>query len=152
MVALLYLKHTFNESDEDVIQRWGETPIWQYFYGNEYFEHQLPCDPTQLGRFRKAMGEEGVEELLARTMAVECISKGKSRNPYKFGAKVGLAMTLKGNMIVGARSFPSNPYDWHTMHEQIEKSAILMQGLGIKPEVVYTDLGYRGVDKDNLDI
>jgi IS5 family transposase len=35
------------------------------------------------------------------------------------------------------------------MHEQIEQSAILMQGLGIKPEVVYADLGYRGVDKDN---
>ena len=40
------------------------------FSGNEYFEHQWPCDPTQLGRFRKALGEEGVEELLARTMEV----------------------------------------------------------------------------------
>jgi IS5 family transposase len=45
-------------------------------------------------------------------------------------------MTLKGNLIVGARSFPGNPYDGHTMHEQIEQSAILMQGLGVKPEVV----------------
>ena len=296
MVALLYLKHAFNESDEEVIQRWGETPTWQYFSGNEYFEHQWPCDPTQLGRFRKALGEEGVEELLARTMEVavtlkliarkelarvivdstvqekavahptdsklletarakvveaakangielkqtyakegqhlsfkagryaharqfrrmrkaikrqrtivgrlqrevgrkmstlsqavqealsvtldkakrlvvqtssrkavgnraklyswhapevECISKGKSRKPYEFGVKVGLAMTLKGNLIVGARSFPGNPYDGHTMHEQIEQSAILMQGLGVKPEVIYADLGYRGVDKDN---
>ena len=25
MISLLYLKHTFNESDEDVVQRWGET-------------------------------------------------------------------------------------------------------------------------------
>jgi len=31
MVALLYLKHAFNESDEEVIERWGETPTWQYF-------------------------------------------------------------------------------------------------------------------------
>jgi hypothetical protein len=46
MVALLYLKHAFNESDEDVIQHWGETPTWQYFSGNEYFEHQWLCDPT----------------------------------------------------------------------------------------------------------
>ena len=299
MVALLYLKHAFNESDEDVIQRWGETPTWQYFSGNEYFEHRWPCDPTQLGRFRKLLGEEGVEELLARTMEVavtlkliakreltrvivdstvqekaiahptdsklletarakvveaaqangielkqtyakegkdlrfkagryaharqfrrmrkmikrqrtilgrlqrevgrkmtalsqavqealghtldkakrlitqtgsrkavdnraklyswhapevECISKGKSRNPYEFGVKVGLAMTLKGNLIVGARSFPGNPYDGHTLNEQIEQSAILMQNLGVKPETVYTDLGYRGVDKDNPDI
>ncbi len=61
-------------------------------------------------------------------------------------------MTLKGNLIVGARSFPGNPNDGHTMHEQIEQSAILMQDLGVKPEVVYADLGYRGVDKDNPDI
>lgn len=80
---------------------------------------------------------------------VECINKGKSRNPYEFGVKVGLAMTLKGNLIVGARSFPGNPYDGHTIHEQMEQSTILMQGLGVKPEVVYADLGYRGVDKDN---
>jgi IS5 family transposase len=42
-------------------------------------------------------------------------------------------MTLKGNLIVGARSFPGNPHDGHTMHEQIEQSAILMQSLGVKP-------------------
>lgn len=73
---------------------------------------------------------------------VECISKGKSRNPYAFGVKVGLALTHRGNLIVGAKSFPGNPYDWHTMHEQIEQSTILMQGVGVKPEVVYADLGY----------
>jgi hypothetical protein len=31
MVSLLYLKHAFNESDKDLIPRWGETPTWQYF-------------------------------------------------------------------------------------------------------------------------
>ncbi len=58
-----------------MIQRWGETPTWQYFSGNEYFEHQWPCDPTQMGRFRKALGKEGVEELLARTMEVAVTRK-----------------------------------------------------------------------------
>jgi IS5 family transposase len=296
MVSLLYLKHAFNESDEDVIQRWGETPTWQYFSGQEYFEHRWPCDPTQLGRFRKLLGEEGVEELLSRTMQValtlkliaakeftrivvdstvqekaaahptdsklletarqkvveaakeqgielkqtyakegeeldrragryaharqykrmrkvisrqrtivgrlqrevgrkmttlaqsiqealgqtlakaqglivqtrshkrqgkqaklyswhapevECISKGKARKPYEFGVKVGIAMTLKDSLIVGARSFPGNPYDGHTLAEQIEQSSILMQAMGVRPEVVYADLGYRGVDRDN---
>ena len=296
MIALLYLKHAFNESDEGVVDRWGETPTWQFFSGQAYFEHHRPCDATTLVKFRQLLGDEGVEELLAQTVnvavelqliqrqalkqvivdstvqhkaiahptdsklletarfkvveaakaegielkqtyakegqllgykagryaharqfkrmrkvikrqrtivgrlqrevarkmstlsqaiqetlgqtldkakrlvtqtgsrkavdnraklyswhapEVECISKGKSRNPYEFGVKVGLAMTLKGNLIVGARSFAGNPYDGHTMHEQIEQSAILMQGLGVKPEVVYADLGYRGVDKDN---
>jgi hypothetical protein len=39
---------------------------------------------------------------------VKCISKGKNRNPYEFGVKIGLGMTLKGNLIVGAWSFPGN--------------------------------------------
>jgi transposase-like protein len=34
----------------------------------------------------------------------------------------------------------------------IEERYILIQGLGVKPEVVYADLGYRGVDKDNPQI
>jgi len=80
MVSLLYLKHAFNESDEDVVQRWGETPTWQYFSGQEYFEHRLPCDPTLLVKFRKLLGEEGVEELLARTIEVEV--DPISRTPY----------------------------------------------------------------------
>lgn len=33
MIALLYLKHAFNESDEGVVQRWSETPVWQFFGG-----------------------------------------------------------------------------------------------------------------------
>jgi hypothetical protein len=27
MIALLYLKHAFNESDEGVVQRWSETGV-----------------------------------------------------------------------------------------------------------------------------
>ncbi len=50
---------------------------------------------------------------------VECISKGKSRTPYEFGVKVGIATKLQGNLIVGARSFPGNPYDGHTLNEQV---------------------------------
>ncbi|MBK7720303.1 MAG: hypothetical protein IPJ36_17235 [Simplicispira sp.] len=40
---------------------------------------------------------------------VECIARGKSRTPYEFGVKVGIAMTLKHNLIVGARAFPAKP-------------------------------------------
>ena len=70
MVSLLYLKHAFNESDEALVERWGETPTWQYFSGLAYFEHRWPCDPTLLVKFRKLIGEEGVQELLARTIEV----------------------------------------------------------------------------------
>ncbi len=53
---------------------------------------------------------------------VECISKGKARQPYEFGVTVGTATTEKGNLIVGARAFPRNPYDGHTLTEQIEQA------------------------------
>ena len=66
MASLLYLKHAFNESDESVVERWGESPIWQMFSGEIYFEHRSPCDASLLSRFRRLMGEEGVEELLAQ--------------------------------------------------------------------------------------
>jgi len=299
MASLLYLKHAFNESDEGVCHRWGETPAWQYFSGEDYFENRPPCDPSSISRFRRLLGEEGVEELLARTISVavtmklidaqelatvivdstvqpkaiayptdsrlletarqklvdaakavgiafkqtyakegavlsrkagryaharqfhrmkkaisrqrtilgrlarhverckaslpqhqqdslasvldkvwriaeqsrqkkavkgqpklyswhapevSCISKGKARQPYEFGVKVGIATTLRGNLIVGARSFAGNPYDGHTLAEQIEQATILMQETDVQPTTVYTDLGYRGVDKENPNI
>jgi IS5 family transposase len=293
MISLLYLKHAFDESDEGVVERWSETPLWQYFSGMDYYEHRRPCDPTVLVRFRQLLGEPGVEELLAQTInaavtlrlidrghlsnvivdstvqpkavayptdsrlletarvklveiaraqgialkqtyakeggylrhkagryaharqfkrmrrvikrqrtivgrlarqiqtkvttlnaairetlgkanrvfaqtanrkaeapklyswhapEVVCMSKGKARTPYEFGSKVGIATTLRGSLIVGARAFEGNPYDGHTLAEQIEQVTILMQDTGMKPGTAWVDLGYRGVDADNPDI
>jgi len=70
MVSLLYLKYAFNENYEGVVERWSETPTWQYFSGLDYFEHRLPCVATLISRFRSTIGEEGVEEILARTIGV----------------------------------------------------------------------------------
>jgi IS5 family transposase len=69
MVGLLYLKHAYNESDETVCERWAQDVYFQFFCGEEYFQPRLPCDPTNLVRFRQALGEAGVEELLAATIA-----------------------------------------------------------------------------------
>jgi IS5 family transposase len=299
MIALLYLKHAFNESDEGVVQRWADTPRWQFFSGCAYYEDRPPCDATTLVKFRQLLGEEGVEELLAQTInvavelklikpqelsrvivdstvqhkaiahptdsrlletvrvklvetakgagidlkqtyakegqhlnrkagryaharqfkrmkraikrqrtivgrlqreierkagaigaavrqalaetlnkaarivtqsgqrkavdgqrklysfhapEVDCISKGKAKTPYEFGVKVGVASTLKGNLIVGARAFHGNPYDGHTLNEQLEQAAILMQDCQHKPATAFVDLGYRGVDAHNPDV
>jgi transposase, IS5 family len=69
MVGLLYLKPAYNESDDSVCERWAESVYFQYFCGEDYFQPRLPCDPTHLVRFRQALGEAGVEELLATTIA-----------------------------------------------------------------------------------
>ena len=297
MIALLYLKHAENLSDEKVVERWADSPNFQFFSGQAYFEHRQPCDATTLIKFRQLLGEEGVEELLAQTInvavelklihpsdlatvivdstvqskaiahptdsrllevartklveaakamdvdlkqtyakegkilshkagryaharqykrmhrtiqrqriivgrlqreierkvtvlsqavkealnpalakahrivlqtakrtsdgpklyawhapEVSCISKGKSRQPYEFGCKVGIALTHKHNLIVGCRAFHGNPYDGHTLNEQIEQATILMQDTGAMPQTAYVDLGYRGVDADNPDL
>ena len=68
MVGLSYLQHTFTLSDEAVVQRWTENPYWQWFCGCKYFQHQLPCDPSSLTRWRKRLGPDGLEKLLAATI------------------------------------------------------------------------------------
>ena len=68
MVGLCYLKHTFDLSDEALIERWCENPYWQQFCGFELFQHRPPCDPTSLVRFRKRIGPDGMERLLAETV------------------------------------------------------------------------------------
>ena len=68
MIALLYLKHAFNLSDEALVERWSETSRWQYFCVQAYYEERLPCDATTLVKFRRLLGEEGLEELFALTI------------------------------------------------------------------------------------
>jgi hypothetical protein len=55
-------------SDEALVAHWAENVVWQYFSGQEYDEPRLPCDATQLGRFRTVIGKEGVETLLKATI------------------------------------------------------------------------------------
>lgn len=82
MASLLYLKHAFNLSDEEVVERWAENVVWQYFSGQTYYEPRLPCDATQVGRFRKAIGEAGVEELLKAT--IDTAMSTKAVRPTEF--------------------------------------------------------------------
>ena len=56
---------------------------------------------------------------------VDCISKGKARIRCEFGTKVSLATTLDSGFVVGARSFPGNPYDGHTLAPALEQVALL---------------------------
>jgi IS5 family transposase len=70
MVGLHYLKHTFNESDESVVERFVENPYWQYFCGFEYFQHDFPIDPSSMTRWRKRIGTKGMKKLLSETLEV----------------------------------------------------------------------------------
>jgi len=68
MVALNYLKWTYDLSDAEVVARWVENPYWQYLSGRQYFEHVMPIDPSSMTRWRKRIGIDGAEELLKQTI------------------------------------------------------------------------------------
>jgi IS5 family transposase len=70
MVGLTYLKYLNDLSDRDVLEVWVENPYWQYFCGEEYFQHRLPVHPSNLSRWRKRIGEAGGELLLEESLAV----------------------------------------------------------------------------------
>ena len=80
---------------------------------------------------------------------VECIGKGKARKPYEFGVKVGIAVTARKGLVVGARSFPGNPYDGDTLGEQLEQVEIVS---GTKPTAAIVDLGFRGREIEGVTI
>ena len=75
IAGLHYLKHTYGLSDDEVVQRWAENPYWQYFCGETYFQHELPLNPSSLSRWRKRLGESGMESLLSATIEAALASK-----------------------------------------------------------------------------
>ena len=74
VAGLLYLQHTFDASDEAVVNTWIENPYWQHFCGEVYLQTEAPIDPSSLTRWRKRIGEEGVETLLMAT--IDAVRRG----------------------------------------------------------------------------
>jgi IS5 family transposase len=68
LAGLHYLKHLYQVSDEVAVASWVENPYWQYFCGEQYFQHRFPCDPTSLVKWRQRVGAEGVEALLKQSL------------------------------------------------------------------------------------
>ena len=70
MVGLHYIKHTYNLSDEALLEGFVENPQWQYFCGSEYYVSKPPCDRSSMTYWRERMGEEKMELLLKETIHV----------------------------------------------------------------------------------
>lgn len=290
IAGLLYLQHTFALSDEALIWSWVENPYWQHFCGETHFQHEPPIDPSSLTRWRKRIGESGVERLLSESIIaarrgkvvkensfdkvivdttvmekaiafptdsqllekgrqhlvkladclglelrqnynreaprlaaqvaryahakqfrrmravlkaqrtilgrvwrdvqrklnadqvnldavkttlakvqrllsqqrtdkhklysfhapeVECIAKGKVRQPYEFGVKVSIATTHKEGLVVGIKSMPGNPYDGHTLPSAVAQIHALTSRT---PKAVFVDRGYRGIEVPGVHI
>ena len=70
MAGLAILKHTYDLSDEVLCERWVENPYYQFFCGEEFFQHRLVFDRSSLTRWRKRMGEERLQALLQESLSV----------------------------------------------------------------------------------
>ena len=69
MAGLAILKHTYDLSDEVLCERWLENPYYQFFCGEEFFQHRLVFDRSSLTRWRQRMGEERLQALLQESLS-----------------------------------------------------------------------------------
>ena len=116
----MLLKHIYGLSDEGVCERWVYDPYFQYFTGEEFFQHEFPHERSDLSHWRKRLGDK-LELLLAESLRVahksgalrskdlervtvwklysfhapetECIGKGKASAPYESGVNVSIVTT-----------------------------------------------------------
>ena len=70
MVGLLILKQLENLSDESIVLQWKRNPYYQYFCGMQEYVPALPCDATELVKFRKRIGKEGVERIFDMSVSL----------------------------------------------------------------------------------
>jgi IS5 family transposase len=70
VIGLLLLKHIYGLSDEGVCERWVHDPyFFQYFTGEEFFQHEFPHERSDLSHWRKRLGDK-LEILLAESLRV----------------------------------------------------------------------------------
>lgn len=70
IAGLAILKHSYNLSDEALCDRYIENPYFQFFCGEEFFQHQIPFDRSSLTRWRQRMEEEKLQALIQESLSV----------------------------------------------------------------------------------
>ena len=58
VIGLMLLKHIYGLSDEGVCERWVYDPYFQFFTGEEFFQHEFPHERSNLSHWRKRFGDE----------------------------------------------------------------------------------------------
>lgn len=115
LAGLHYLKYTFNESDESVVERWVENPYWQYFCGYEQLQHELPLHPTTLVKWRNRVGDK-LEALLEEIISVAIEAKALKPHALKH---VNVDTTVHEKAI----AFPTDARLYHKMRVTLVREA-----------------------------
>ena len=107
-----HYKHTYNRSDEQTVLRWVENPYWQLFCGEKWFQHEFPINPSSMTRWRKKIGEQGAEQLLAQSIAAGL--RTATIKPHSLD-KVNVDTTVQEKAV----AFPTDARLYYTMREKL---------------------------------
>jgi IS5 family transposase len=116
MAGLQLLKDMKGLSDEEVCEVWRENPYFQYFCGEEFFQHRLPVEPPSLSIFRKRISKEGMERLLQETITLGLKSGVVTARDLQ---KVNVDTTVQEKAI----RFPTDTQLCHKAREELLKTA-----------------------------
>ena len=62
-------KHMYDLRDEALCDRRIENPYFQFFCGEEFFQHQVPFDRSSLTRWRQRMGDAKLTALIQQSLS-----------------------------------------------------------------------------------
>ena len=133
MIGLHYLKYTYNLSDEAVVEGWIENPYWQYFCGEQYFQHEFPIDPTSMTKWRNRVKDSGKEKLLEQTIRAGLKTGTLKQHQLK---RLVADTTVQEKAI----AFPTDARLYHRMRSKLVKKA---QQCGIELRQSYRRVAKR---------
>ena len=131
MAGLAILKHMQNHSDEALCEHWVENPYYQYFCGEEFFQHRLVFDRSSLTRWRQRMGEKKLQALLQESLAVA--TRTEAMKPADL-ARVIVDTTVQPKALM----FPT---DAKLVNRARERLVRLAQELGVELRQSYRRVG-----------
>jgi IS5 family transposase len=135
LVGLHYLKYLFDESDESVVEKFVENPYWQFFCGRQYLEHELPCHPTSLVKWRRRIGTSGMEKLLSETLSTAKRERALTESEIK---RVNVDTTVQEKAI----AFPTDARLYHKARRALVRAATKA---GIQLRQTYVRLGKQAL-------
>jgi IS5 family transposase len=133
VVGLMILKEVHKLSDEEVCDRWVESPYFQHFTGEEFFRHALPHERSNLTHWRQRLGADKLGRLLAESLRVAC----------EAGA---LKTSDLGRVTVDTTVQPKNithPTDAKLLLRAIEKLGLEAKAAGLELRQSYARVAKR---------
>lgn len=127
MAGLHMLKHMEGISDEAICRQWRDNPYFQYFTGQQYFQHALPFDRSSMTRWRHRVGAKELELLLAETLRIAIEAKAM---PEHAPERITVDSTVQTKAV-------AHPTDAHLLLRAIEHLNRAAKAAGVKVSQSY---------------